>query len=172
MVPKRKDLTTLDTAFRWDASEMRRVYHLQSSFSSEPRAVRLQLRDTRRFVEARLSTCSRFGPAKHGSSARRSRSTWRKSLSPWKGGSTSPLVLGTCPEVRLSEWCRGPESNWLRPPFQGGALPMSYPGFSTTYECAKTDVSVFVSLSTGTDAWQSCSISFAAFSKSRSFVML
>src|SRR5438552_19191737 len=25
-------------------------------------------------------------------------------------------------------WCRGPESNWLRPPFQGGALPMSYPG--------------------------------------------
>jgi site-specific DNA recombinase len=28
-------------------------------------------------------------------------------------------------------WCRGPESNWLRPPFQGGALPMSYPGSST-----------------------------------------
>jgi hypothetical protein len=27
-----------------------------------------------------------------------------------------------------SERCRGPESNWLRPPFQGGALPMSYPG--------------------------------------------
>ncbi len=26
------------------------------------------------------------------------------------------------------EWCRGPESNWLRPPFQGGALPVSYPG--------------------------------------------
>ena len=25
-------------------------------------------------------------------------------------------------------WCQGPESNWLRPPFQGGALPMSYPG--------------------------------------------
>src|SRR5262249_1105794 len=25
-------------------------------------------------------------------------------------------------------WCRGPESNWLRPPFQGGALPVSYPG--------------------------------------------
>jgi hypothetical protein len=28
----------------------------------------------------------------------------------------------------LFEWCRGPESNWLRPPFQGGALPLSYPG--------------------------------------------
>ena len=27
-----------------------------------------------------------------------------------------------------TEWCRGPESNWLRPPFQGGALPLSYPG--------------------------------------------
>ncbi len=27
-----------------------------------------------------------------------------------------------------SGWCRGPESNWLRPPFQGGALPLSYPG--------------------------------------------
>src|SRR5258708_26255654 len=25
-------------------------------------------------------------------------------------------------------WCRGLESNWLRPPFQGGALPVSYPG--------------------------------------------
>ena len=31
-------------------------------------------------------------------------------------------------EVRLLWWCRGPESNWLRPPFQGGALPVSYPG--------------------------------------------
>src|SRR5262249_15410629 len=29
-------------------------------------------------------------------------------------------------------WCRGPESNWLRPPFQGGALPMSYPGSKAT----------------------------------------
>ena len=28
-------------------------------------------------------------------------------------------------------WCRGPESNWLRPPFQGGALPVSYPGTVT-----------------------------------------
>lgn len=29
---------------------------------------------------------------------------------------------------KKQNWCRGPESNWLRPPFQGGALPMSYPG--------------------------------------------
>src|SRR5882762_4508485 len=43
-------------------------------------------------------------------------------------------------------WCRGPESNWLRPPFQGGALPMSYPGFSTTYRRYKNTVSVVVSI--------------------------
>src|SRR5437016_11577907 len=30
-----------------------------------------------------------------------------------------------------NRWCRGPESNWLRPPFQGGALPLSYPGNRT-----------------------------------------
>ena len=30
-------------------------------------------------------------------------------------------------------WCRGPESNWLRPPFQGGALPMSYPGIFCSF---------------------------------------
>src|ERR1700730_4125646 len=29
---------------------------------------------------------------------------------------------------RKSKNGRGPESNWLRPPFQGGALPVSYPG--------------------------------------------
>src|ERR1700730_6101857 len=31
-------------------------------------------------------------------------------------------------EEKRKTWCRGPESNWLRPPFQGGALPVSYPG--------------------------------------------
>jgi hypothetical protein len=31
-------------------------------------------------------------------------------------------------EAIVRQWCRGPESNWLRPPFQGGALPVSYPG--------------------------------------------
>jgi hypothetical protein len=29
---------------------------------------------------------------------------------------------------RTFGWCRRPESNWLRPPFQGGALPLSYSG--------------------------------------------
>src|SRR6266480_5494497 len=34
---------------------------------------------------------------------------------------------------KKQNWCRGPESNWLRPPFQGGALPMSYPGFTELF---------------------------------------
>src|SRR6516162_8114234 len=55
-----------------------------------------------------------------------------------KRGNGGTPALG---EETAKIWCRGPESNWLRPPFQGGALPMSYPGFSTTYEWAKLDVS-------------------------------
>jgi hypothetical protein len=30
-------------------------------------------------------------------------------------------------------WCRGPESNWLRRPFQGRALPVSYLGTGTAF---------------------------------------
>ena len=41
--------------------------------------------------------------------------------------------LLTEPVGRTFGWCRGPESNWLRPPFQGGALPVSYPGTQTTF---------------------------------------
>src|SRR5260221_2992095 len=43
-------------------------------------------------------------------------------------GHASRRYLYTC-RTRSKFWCRGPESNWLRPPLQGGALPMSYPGF-------------------------------------------
>src|SRR6266436_5243219 len=50
---------------------------------------------------------------------------WRR-----KGGRISRRGNGTCSAWTpwLLAWCRGPESNWLRPPFQGGALPVSYPG--------------------------------------------
>src|SRR5882672_7692017 len=44
------------------------------------------------------------------------------------GGINFPNRKGLEPAWRTFGWCRGPESNWLRPPFQGGALPMSYPG--------------------------------------------
>jgi hypothetical protein len=51
---------------------------------------------------------------------------------PAQAGKTS-ILFTACRFVRgqsddANRWCRGPESNWLRPPFQGGALPMSYPG--------------------------------------------
>ena len=78
----------------------------------------------------------------------------------------------------LKTWCRGPESNWLRPPFQGGALPMSYPGtlskindLQKPHARANPDVSVFVSVSgSPTGVWVSRSL--AAVSRSRSLVML
>src|SRR5260370_13188693 len=42
------------------------------------------------------------------------------------------MVLGCWDLVGSGQWpliwCRGQESNGLRPPFQGGALPVSYPG--------------------------------------------
>ena len=43
-------------------------------------------------------------------------------------GQTYEIKRGLELVGRTFGWCRGPESNWLRPPFQGGALPMSYPG--------------------------------------------
>ena len=90
--------------------------------------MRLRLRNTRRFVESRLRNLQsmltgeprlvRGEIAKH---------VEKIILTP-EEGPTSPLASGICSEVWLLQWCRGPESNWLRPPFQGGALPVSYPG--------------------------------------------
>jgi hypothetical protein len=99
--------------------------------ASDPLSVKLQLRDTRRFVRSRLRDLSalrdaepriaREEIAKHVQKIRLkpmlrtyiATGTWD-----WLG------VLGGA----AVWWCRGPESNWLRPPFQGGALPLSYPG--------------------------------------------
>src|ERR1700676_2679078 len=41
-------------------------------------------------------------------------------------------------------WCRGQESNWLRPPFQGGALPLSYPGTEQILETRSVRVKLSV----------------------------
>src|SRR5262249_25320216 len=100
----------------------------QKIAASQPMAVRLQLRDTRRFVESRLQDlgavlnaeprAAREAIAKH---------VTKITLTP--EGKTY-IAKGTWDLLgwwRIT-WCRGPESNWLRPPFQGGALPMSYPG--------------------------------------------
>ena len=43
-------------------------------------------------------------------------------------------------------WCRGPESNWLRPPFQGGALPLSYPGTEQILETRSVRVKLSIKL--------------------------
>ena len=43
-------------------------------------------------------------------------------------------------------WCRGPESNWLRPPFQGGALPLSYPGTEQILETRRVRVKLSINL--------------------------
>ena len=94
----------------------------------EPRVVKSTFRDTRRFVEARLKNLQsmltgeprlvRAEIAKH---------VEKITLTP-EEGPTSQRVHGIYSGLWLLEWCRGPESNWLRPPFQGGALPVSYPG--------------------------------------------
>ena len=47
--------------------------------------------------------------------------------------SRSP-VRGSAGRRRQYGVCRGPESDWLRRPFQGRALPMSYLGTGTIYD--------------------------------------
>ena len=96
--------------------------------SCEPREVRLRLKDARRFAEARLKELqlvlnrqpriARAEIAKH---------VQKIMLTP--EGRTY-IASGTWNVLGAENhgWCRGPESNWLRPPFQGGALPVSYPG--------------------------------------------
>jgi hypothetical protein len=49
------------------------------------------------------------------------------------GSGLAADASGVHGEEKSKKWCRGPESNWLRPPFQGGALPVSYPGTQTTF---------------------------------------
>ena len=51
------------------------------------------------------------------------------------------------PIGRTFGWCRGPESNWLRPPFQGGALPLSYPGTEQILETRSVRVKLSVEFS-------------------------
>jgi hypothetical protein len=47
-------------------------------------------------------------------------------------------------DLGLLWWCRGPESNWLRPPFQGGALPLSYPGTAQILETHRVRVKLSI----------------------------
>ena len=73
-------------------------------------------------------------------------------------------------------WCRGPESNWLRPPFQGGALPLSYPGTEQILETRSVRVKLSVELIILAYANYSCAessnsrIQFRFFKTSRGLV--
>jgi hypothetical protein len=84
--------------------------------SAKPGALRVLMQDIGRFVESKLHDLQK-----------------RLNADP-KMARAEDLCRGRRLEslgCGLLRWCRGPESNWLRPPFQGGALPMSYPGNST-----------------------------------------
>ena len=43
-------------------------------------------------------------------------------------GRSPDSLQGELEAARRYGWCRGPESDWLRRPFQGRALPVSYLG--------------------------------------------
>ena len=102
---------------------------------SDPQSVNLQVRDTRKFVESRLSDLSalwegeprlaREGIAKH---------VQKIILKPTHRTYVASGIWDWLGAWRIA-WCQGPESNWLRPPFQGGALPMSYPGTMGSRNC-------------------------------------
>jgi hypothetical protein len=95
---------------------------------SNPEAVNRRVHDTRRFVESRLKDLQAlFGTEAAIVRAEIVKHVQRITLTP--EGRTY-VASGTWDVLGAWQhgWCRGPESNWLRPPFQGGALPMSYPG--------------------------------------------
>ena len=100
----------------------------QNAAALRPDALTQQMRDTRRFVESRLSgLATLFSAEAVIVRAEITRHVQKITLTP---EGRAYIASGTWDLLGAWQhgWCRGPESNWLRPPFQGGALPMSYPG--------------------------------------------
>jgi hypothetical protein len=90
--------------------------------------VKQRMRDARKFVALRLSNLQAlFGAEAVTVRAEIAKHVQKITLTP--EGRTY-IASGTWNVLGPWQhgWCRGPESNWLRPPFQGGALPVSYPG--------------------------------------------
>jgi hypothetical protein len=103
----------------------------QRTAASRPDAVQVRMRDTRRFVESRLSNLqSVFASEPVTIRAEIAKHVQKITLTP-AGRTYVAAGGGICSGAWRHGWCRGPESNWLRPPFQGGALPLSYPGSRT-----------------------------------------
>ena len=94
-----------------------------------PDSIPVQIRDARRYVEERLRV---IGVVLNGDPrvAREEIAKHFGKITLTPEGQHTYVATGTWDLLgwRRIAWCRGPESNWLRPPFQGGALPMSYPG--------------------------------------------
>jgi site-specific DNA recombinase len=94
---------------------------------SQPLVIERKMRDTRKFVESRLADLRGLLNAEAAIVRSEIAKHVQKIILTPTGTRTSLRDHGIC-WVRQRGWCRGPESNWLRPPFQGGALPVSYPG--------------------------------------------
>ena len=111
--------------------------------------VKLQMRDTRRFVETRLQDLSGLWEGEPRIAREEIANTCKKSRSNRCCAAMLPRGLGIGSEyqdLRLLWWCRGPESNWLRPPFQGGALPLSYPGTEQILETRSVRVKLSIKI--------------------------
>ncbi len=96
--------------------------------ASLPEAIAVKMRDARRFAKERLKDLQAvFAGDAATVRAEISKHVQKITLTP--DGRTY-VASGTWNVLGVWQhgWCRGPESNWLRPPFQGGALPVSYPG--------------------------------------------
>jgi site-specific DNA recombinase len=100
----------------------------RTGMTAEPAALDRRMRETRGFVESRLKDLRTLFSAEAVTiRAEIAKHVREITLTP-KG--RAYIASGTWDLLGAWQhgWCRGPESNWLRPPFQGGALPMSYPG--------------------------------------------
>ena len=100
----------------------------RTGMAAEPAALDRRMRETRGFVESRLKDLRTLFCAE-AVTIRAEIAKHVREITLTPEGRTY-IASGTWDLLGAWQhgWCRGPESNWLRPPFQGGALPVSYPG--------------------------------------------
>ena len=100
----------------------------RADMAAEPAVLDRRMRDTRDFVESRLKDLRTLFSAEAVTIRAEVAKHVREIILTPEG--RAYVASGTWDLLGAWQhgWCRGPESNWLRPPFQGGALPVSYPG--------------------------------------------